>query len=247
MKVSLIMATYNRAGTIADAVASVQRQSHTNLELIVVDGGSTDGTQALLPSLLDSRARFVSGPDDGIYDALNKGMALATGDVIGVIHSDDYFASDDVLAAIVAGFAPGIDAVYGDVDHITNDTPPRLVRAWRSGAYSRARLAWGWMPPHPALFVRSSVITRLGGYNTGFRVAGDYDAILRWFGAGGITPAYVPHVVMKMRVGGASNGSLKALIRKTCEDYRALRHNHIGGLGALIWKNLSKLGQFRLG
>lgn len=139
----------------------------------------------------------------------------------------------------------GVDAVYGDLDYASKDDTTRVVRHWKSGPYSRQRLAWGWMPPHPALFLRRGVVERWGAYDTSYRIAADYDSILRYFGKGGIQPAYLPRVLVKMRVGGESNRSLERIVRKSREDYRALRTNGVGGLGALAWKNLSKLGQFR--
>lgn len=137
-----------------------------------------------------------------------------------------------------------MDAVYGDLDYVAKADTDRVIRHWQSGEYHPARLAWGWMPPHPALFLRRSVIEQWGGYDTRFRIAADYDAILRYFVKGNIRAAYIPRVLVKMRLGGESNRSLARIWRKSYEDYQALRRNDVGGLGALAWKNLSKLGQF---
>ena len=210
-----------------------------------MDGGSTDGTLEVLKAQSASVAVLVSAPDGGIYDALNKGMARATGDVIGVMHSDDFYADDDVLMLVAQAFGdPTVDAVYGDLDYVAKDEPTRIIRRWRSGAYSPRRLARGWMPPHPTLFVRRRVIEQWGGYDTSFRISADYDSILRYFHLGGIRVAYIPRVLVKMRVGGESNRSLSRILRKSREDYRALHGNGVGGVWALAWKNLSKLGQF---
>jgi len=188
---------------------------------------------------------LVSEPDNGIYDALNKGLARASGEIVGVMHSDDFFADEQVLAHVAAAFAdPSVDAVYGDLDYVAKADTGRVIRHWQSGEYSAARLAWGWMPPHPALFLRRTVIEQWGGYDTRFRIAADYDAILRYFGKGNIRAAYIPRVLVKMRLGGESNRSLARIWRKSYEDYQALRRNGVGGLGALAWKNLSKLRQF---
>lgn len=246
MKISVITAVYNRRDTLADAVRSLQAQTHDNFEHVVMDAQSTDGSLDLLEELADARMRIVSERDDGIYDALNKGMARATGDIIGLMHSDDFFASDTVLELVVRAFEESdVDAVYGDLDYVSATDPDRVIRHWVSGEFTRSKLKRGWMPPHPALYVRKEVIDRWGGYDTSYQIAADYDAILRWFGRGRINARYVPQVFVKMRVGGESNRSIERVARKSREDYRALRANKIGGFGALAWKNLSKLGQFR--
>jgi glycosyltransferase len=161
------------------------------------------------------------------------------------VHSDDFFAHDTVLEKVALAFAAtGADAVYGDLDYVAADDPARVIRHWRSGDFSPGSLARGWMPPHPTLFVRRDAVMQLGLYNTAYRIAADYEAILRWFGKGGLSLAYVPEVLVKMRVGGESNRSLGRILSKSREDYRALRTNGVGGVGALAWKNLNKLPQF---
>ena len=150
-----------------------------------------------------------------------------------------------MLADIAAAFAdPEIDAVYGDLDYVAQNDTSRVIRRWRSGEYSRVRLAEGWMPPHPTLYLRRHVIEHWGGFDETFRIAADYNVILRYFGQGRIRPAYVHRVLVKMRVGGESNRSLGRVMRKSREDYRALRRNDIGGFGTLVRKNLGKIGQF---
>lgn len=246
MKISVITAVHNRRDTLADAVRSLQGQTHDNFEHVVMDAQSTDGSLDLLAELADTRMNLVSERDDGIYDALNKGMARATGDVIGLMHSDDFFASDTVLELVAQAFeGRDVDAVYGDLDYVSAADPDRVIRHWASGEFTRSKLKRGWMPPHPALYIRREVVDRWGGYDTDYQIAADYDAILRWFGQGRIKACYVPRVFVKMRVGGESNRSFERVARKSREDYRALRANKIGGFGALAWKNLSKLGQFR--
>ena len=245
MKITIITAVYNRVATIDQALASVAAQTHDDVEHIIVDGASTDGTLAKIHARRSETMQIISEPDQGIYDALNKGVAAATGDVVGLMHSDDFFAHDDVLSQVAARFAAGkCDAVYGDLDYISATDPAKIVRHWASGTYSRERLKYGWMPPHPALFVTREVLSEWGGYDTTYQIAADYDAILRWFWTGQITASYIPEVLVKMRVGGESNRSLGRLARKSREDYRALRSNDVGGIGALAWKNLSKIPQF---
>lgn len=245
MKISIITVAYNSAKTIADTLNSVGVQTHPNVEHIVVDGASTDETLALVRNHPNPNIRLVSEPDKGIYDALNKGIRLATGEVVGFMHSDDLFADAPVLQRVAAAFAdPQIDAVYGDLQYVRKDNHDEVVRYWQAGAFSRTRLRWGWMPPHPTFYVRRSVYARLGMFDTSYRIAADYDCMLRFLGAGDVRVAYIPHVLVKMRLGGASNRSLKNIVQKSREDYHALKSNKVGGLGALVWKNFSKLAQF---
>ena len=245
MKITIITAVYNREKTITNAIASVQSQSHRDIEHLVIDGASTDKTVAVISKLLDDRTHCFSEPDNGIYDALNKGIARASGAVIGMVHSDDFLAHEHVIARVAEAFAdPEIEAVYGDLDYVASEDTSRIIRRWRPDHFSPARLRRGWMPPHPTLFVRQSVFDRLGVYDTRYRIAADYEAILRFFGPGGIKSAYIPEVLVKMRVGGESNGSLHRILHKSWEDYRALRASSIGGVSALLWKNLSKIEQF---
>jgi glycosyltransferase len=245
LKISVVTAVYNNRDTIAQALDSALAQTHPDVELIVIDGGSTDGTHEVLQAYAERLAVLVSEPDSGIYDALNKGIARASGEVVGFLHSDDLFADATVLSRIASAFAdPAVGAAYGDLLYVRKDDPGRVVRTWRSDAFSAARLAHGWMPPHPTFYVRRAVYETLGGYDTTYRIAADYDCVLRLLGKGGVRAAYIPEVLVKMRVGGASNRSLRNIVRKSREDYRALRVNGVGGLGALAWKNLSKLPQF---
>ena len=245
LKISIVTAVYNRASTIEQAIESVQSQNWPNIEHLVVDGGSTDGTLQILQSCIREQTVLISEPDEGLYDALNKGFARATGDVIGVMHSDDFFANDSVLTRVATSFIdPDVGAAYGDLDYVGKSDTSRIIRRWRPGNYNPAKLARGWMPPHPTLYLRRSVIERWGGFDTRYKVAADYDAILRYFGQGKILATYIPHVMVKMRIGGASNRSVSKIWLKTCEDYAALRSNGVGGMGSLIMKNVGKLGQF---
>jgi glycosyltransferase involved in cell wall biosynthesis len=245
MKISIITATMNSADTLDDCLTSVAQQSYPASEHIVIDGSSSDGTLAVLKRHHAKIAALVSEPDRGIYDALNKGLARATGEVVGFLHADDVYADTEVLARIAAAFAdPQVDAVYGDLVYVAKEDTNRVVRHWRAGAYRRERLAWGWMPPHPTLYMRRSAYARYGGFDLRYRIAADYDFMLRVLSRMTGSVVYLPELLVRMRVGGTSNRSFRQLLRKSAEDYRALRANRFGGIGALAWKNISKIPQF---
>jgi glycosyltransferase involved in cell wall biosynthesis len=244
MTISIITAVFNRVSTIGDAINSVQSQTFDDIEHLVIDSKSTDGTLEEINRHRTPGICLISEPDSGIYDALNKGMSRARGDILGVVHSDDFLAHDRVLERVAKAFTdPAIDAVYGDLDYVAADNPDRIVRHWRAGTFMPNKLRRGWMPPHPALFIRRRVVDSFGGYDTQYRIAADYDAILRWFG-GGIRATYIPEVLVKMRIGGESNRSLERILLKSKEDLLALRKNKIGGIGTLALKNISKVPQF---
>ena len=245
MKISVITAVFNRAGTIREAMTSVQRQSYPHVEHVIQDGGSSDGTLEEIAALSNGATCLVSERDNGIYDAINRGISRASGKIIGLMHSDDFFADDRVLAKVAARFDdPQVDGVYGDLQYVSATDPTRVVRHWKSGEYHPFRLSCGWMPPHPTLYLRREVFQRFGLYDTTFSIAADYDAMLRYFAQGHITLAYIPEVMVKMRLGGESNRSLERIFRKSREDFRAIRKNGVGGIGTLAAKNFSKLGQF---
>jgi len=245
MKLSVVTATYNCAETLADCLDSVAGQTHGDVEHIVIDGASSDGTLDLLRSRRAGLAQLVSEPDGGIYDGLNKGIALAGGEVVGFLHGDDVYADAQVLARVAETFAdPAVAAVYGDLEYVSQAEPTRVVRHWHAGNFAPRRLRWGWMPPHPTLFLRRALYARLGVFDTGYRIAADYDLMLRMLTHLEGEVVYLPQVLVRMRLGGVSNRSLRTVVRKSREDYRALRANGVGGVGALAWKNLSKLPQF---
>jgi glycosyltransferase len=249
MIISVITATYNCASTIHGCLDAVAAQSHPNIEHVLIDGASSDGTLALVQARRGQLAVVLSEPDSGIYDALNKGLLRCTGDVVGFLHADDLYAHADVLAHVAAVFAadPAVCAVYGDLHYVRQNDTTQVVRRWQSGRFTPRQLAWGWMPPHPTLYVRREWYARIGGFDTRYRIAADYHSILQLFSHPGFKAVHLPEVLVKMRLGGASNRSAAALLRKSREDWHALRRTGVGvlgGVGALVWKNLSKLGQF---
>ncbi len=245
MKVSVITVAYNSERTIGDTLVSVAAQTHPDIEHLIIDGASRDDTLGVVRRLGTRVAQVVSEPDKGIYDAMNKGIALATGDIIGFLNADDAYASPDSVSAIVAEFLrSGADAVYGDLVYVREDDLSAVVRVWRSGTFDITRLKYGWMPPHPTFYVRRQTMGLLGGFDTRFRISADYDFMLRCLGRPECRVSRVRSVLVRMRTGGASNRSLKALWRKSTEDLRVLRSSGVGALGTLLCKNLRKLPQF---
>ncbi len=248
LKISVISVTWNCIATVDDCLASVSEQTYANCEHVVIDGASIDGTAEFLEGKRSRLAVLVSEPDKGIYDALNKGISRSTGDVVGFLHADDLYAHAGVLADVAHAFDdPTVCAVYGDLQYVKQTDPSQVVRHWESAPFTARRLATGWMPPHPTLYVRREWYERIGGFDTRYRIAADYFSILQLFSHPGFKAVYLPQVMVKMRLGGASNRSIKNMIRKSAEDFDALRRSGFGPLGsviALVSKNLSKVGQF---
>ena len=249
MKVSIITATYNCVSVIEDCLVSVAGQSYENIEHIVIDGSSTDTTLEVLQNHRHALTKIVSEPDGGIYDALNKGIAYSSGEIIGFLHSDDVFSTKDVLKNVVSIFEAddSVSAVYGDLVYVQRSMPDKVVRTWRSSSFSPNFLKNGWMPPHPTLYVRRDWYERIGGFDTRYRIAADYFSILQLFSQPYFKAVYLPEVIINMRLGGASNRSLGAIFRKSLEDWDALRRSGFGVFGAsraLLLKNLSKVSQF---
>jgi glycosyltransferase involved in cell wall biosynthesis len=245
LHISVITAVFNRAATLGESLRSVHSQRWPEIEHIVIDGGSTDGSLAILDQHKSRIAKIVSEPDGGLYDALNKGIRQASGDVIGFMHADDEFATPQALARVAQAFEdPDVGAVYGDLVYVKKNDVSRVVRYWRAGQYQRTQLTQGWMPPHPTFYVRREVYSRFGGFDTRYRIAADYENMLRILWRGRIKAAYIPEVLVRMRVGGISNMSIFNMLHKSREDYAAMRENGIGGLQALLLKNVTKLPQF---
>ena len=248
MILSIITATYNSRTTISDCILSVFEQKFDDLEYRIVDGGSTDGTRDLVLSFQQGIPNFyfISEPDKGIYDALNKGIRMATGDVIGFVHSDDFLAHPGVLSRIARCFEdPKVAGVYGDLLYVDKNNTDKVVRKWKSKEYRPGLLRRGWMPAHPTLYLRKTVYEKHGYFDLNYRIAADYDFMLRILRDPDYRFLYLPEVLVKMRVGGASNRSFKNLMLKSREDLRALRANGIPNpIYALFLKNISKIPQF---
>lgn len=243
LKLSLITVAYNSLPTLQSTVASVLSQKLPNLEYIVIDGASTDGTMEWLAKNNEGITKWVSEKDKGIYDAMNKGLSMATGNIVGFIHADDLFANSEVLTEVVQFFKKkNIDLLYGDLEYISDKEPFKVVRYWKSGSFSISKLRKGWMPPHPTVYFKRDLIALHGGFDVSYLISADYEWLLRVLKRE-LKVGYLPKVMVQMRLGGASNRSLKNLIRKSREDYRALKTHKMGSFFTLINKNTSKLKQ----
>jgi glycosyltransferase involved in cell wall biosynthesis len=242
---SIVTVCLNSAATIGDTLESVNRQTHPAIEHIVVDGGSTDGTQRIVETQGRRVARLVSERDRGIYDAMNKGLALATGDVIGFLNADDTFAGLDSAAHIAAAFRPEVDVCYGDLLYVGARDPSKVIRYWRSQPYRIGLCAGGWAPPHPTLYVRREVLRKVGGFDADMRVAADFEMALRLLDVHRLAPVYLPEVLVHMRVGGVSNRSLKGVLRGHRELASALRrHGFPSGWTWSARRLLARVPQF---
>jgi len=245
-KVSIITVTYNSASTLKDTIKSVSEQTaRQHIEYIIVDGNSSDETLDVIRQNETIIDQWISEPDKGIYDAMNKGLALATGEWVGFLHADDLFNNNRVIEDIIDETKnTNYNAIYANLNYIKPTPPHQTVRYWQSQTFKPCLLKRGWMPPHPTVYIKNNLIKKLGEFNTTFRISADYDYMLRLFSHTDTNSYYINKTMINMRLGGISNNSLLNIIRKSKEDYKALRNNNIGGIGALFVKNFSKLIQF---
>lgn len=249
MKISVITATMNSEKTILGCISSVASQSFVNTEHIIVDGLSTDSTMQIVKNFKGRDVQIISENDCGIYDALNKGISKSTGDVVCFLHSDDLYPHSFVLERVAASFSsnPNLCAVYGDLEYVSKNNVSRVIRKWRSEAFSRSRLERGWMPPHPTLFVKKEHYKDMGGFDISYKISADYLSILKFFTSDDFVTEYIPQVLVTMRLGGVSNRSLSSIIMKTKEDWRAIKYLNLRwdkAVCLLLNKNLSKIRQF---
>jgi glycosyltransferase involved in cell wall biosynthesis len=244
LKISIITVVFNSQNTIERCINSVLGQSFKNIEYIIIDGGSTDDTCRIIENYSENIDVFISQPDNGIYDAMNKGIALATGDVIGTINADDFFADDDVLYNIEKVFAEQDTLIlYGDLDYI--DSREKVIRKWRSGSYRRGKFNWGWMPPHPTFYCKKNLFDQLGVYKLDYGSAGDYELMLRFIHFNNINAYYLNKVLVKMVVGGVSNKSIGNRVQAMRFDLKAMQNNNIFlPIVTLLFKPLRKVTQF---
>lgn len=245
MKISIITATFNSAKTIRDTLESVQAQQYSQVEHIIVDGLSSDGTLPIV-NQYSNIAVVISEKDSGIYDAMNKGIRLASGEVIGILNSDDVYADGNVLNEVAEIFSDDhVDACYADLQYVDELDTTKLVRHWKSGKFNRSSFFYGWMPPHPTLFLRRRVYEKVGLFNLALRTAADYELMLRIFVRHNFNVRYLPRVIVKMRSGGASNASLKRRIEANKEDRLAWKINNLKPyFFTLYLKPIRKIFQF---
>ena len=231
LKVSIITASYNSVRTISDSIESVMMQTYENIEYIIVDGGSEDGTLEIIEKYEEKfgdRLKYISERDKGIYDAMNKGIYLSTGDIVGILNSDDYYTSNDVVERLTAAFDDRtVDAVYGDVHFIRDGQPHKVIRYYSSKKFHPFWLRFGFMPAHPSFYVRRSVYEQAGDYKLDYRIGSDFEMMVRLFRHQRIRAVYVPMDFVTMRMGGASTNGLRSHRLLLQEDTRACRENGI--------------------
>lgn len=244
--ISIITVSYQAASTLETALNSVRRQNIDGLEHIVQDAGSTDDTQDIVSAF--PQVRFVQEADRGIYDGLNKAIKNTKGDVIGLLHADDFYADENVLRRVLAAFEanPDIMGIYGDLRYVSAGDTSKINRHWRAGKFSSIKLKLGWMPPHPTLFLRREVYEELGLFNLEYKISADYDFVIRLFSSHADKIEYLPEVLVHMRTGGISNSGIRNLLLKSQEDLDVARGAGFNARITVFCKVISKLRQFRL-
>ena len=243
MKLTIITIVKNSENTLKKAIDSVLNQTYDNIEYILIDGCSTDGTVDIIQSFGSKIDKFICELDDGIYDAYNKGISLSTGDVIGFLNADDFYISTDTLSHVMDVFdLEESDIVYGDLQYENWDG--KKLRIWKSSTFKPIKLNFGWMPPHPALFIKKSVYLKYGVFNKKYQISGDYDFIMRVFQQSDLKVCYLSEMIVSMITGGKSNKSLKNIVIKMKEDYNIIKKNQKWLFITLFFKNIRKIPQF---
>lgn len=228
MKTTIITVSFNSSATIKETIDSVLRQQYDNIEYIVVDGESTDGTQEIVKSYGSRISKFISEKDEGLYDAMNKGIDMATGDIIGIINSDDIYADSKTISKIASVFnQKKIDIVYGDLYYFKTGFPNIPLRYYKGGIFSLKRVMYGLMPPHPTFFIKKDVYRKFGKFDLKYSLSADFDLILRFLGVHKVAFEYIPEVLVKMRTGGKSTSSLKRTIIMNREDLDSCKENGV--------------------
>ncbi len=241
MKVSIITVCYNSEKTIADALLSISNQDYKNIESVVIDGGSTDKTFEIVRQFADVVKFSVSEPDKGIYDAMNKGLQHCTGDIIGILNSDDMLASPKVISSIVEkiGNLP-LACIYGDLVYVDQVKTNKIIRYWKSGSGSPRKFYFGWMPPHPGFYITRQVLEKCGEYNIDFPVAADYEYMLRVMVRYNIPSIYLPLILVKMRLGGLSNQSVASRKSSFIENHLAWKVNNLKPYFFTVWLKIAR-------
>jgi len=248
MKISIITVTLNSASVINHCLDSVQHQKHDNIEHIIIDGASTDGTLSLLESKREQFKFLISETDKGIYDAMNKGIKIATGDIIGFLNSDDFYASNNVLSRVASIFKDNsyLDSCYADLAYVDSFDISKNIRYWKSSKFVSSLFSKGWCPPHPTFFVRRSVYQRFGNFNLHYRIASDVELMIRFLEVQKINSRYIPELWIKMRLGGTTNKSFKNIVMQNKEVLHALKsHNlYVNWISFFIHKIINRVLQF---
>lgn len=243
MKISIITVTYNSEKTLRDTLESVESQTYKNIEYIIVDGGSSDHTIELVNNCSTRVSKCISEKDQGIYDALNKGINLATGDVVGFIHSDDILARPDIIELIAREFQHSqADIVYGDLVFVEKENINTIKRYWKSGPFKKYKISLGWAPPHPSFYIKRDLYLDNGFFDLSFRIAADYDQMIRMFRRDNVKVSYIPEVFVKMRLGGEST-KIDNAISSTNEIVRVMKKQKIKWQFAIFVRKISKLTQ----
>jgi glycosyltransferase involved in cell wall biosynthesis len=245
-KITVITVCYNSAATIGDTLAAVSRQGYKNVEHLIVDGASTDGTVEIVRQWAGHPVVMTSEPDKGIYDAMNKGLARATGDVIGFLNADDFYADSSALEKIAAAFQDKqTEACFGDLVYVSKDNR-QVVRFWRSRAFVKGAFAKGWCPAHPTFYIRRSALDRCGVFDRAFKLASDVEFMMRYLENGDVRSVYIPAVIVRMRVGGATNQSWRNVLQQNKEVLLALRKNNVpfSTIGFVSCKLQNRLWQY---
>jgi len=245
MKVSIITVTYNSEATIRNTLSCIAQQDYPDIEHIIIDGLSDDSTLKIVQNF-PHVAKVISEKDEGMYDAMNKGIATASGEIIGILNSDDVYANNEVISTVVSAFNNDkADVCYADLQYVNQQNLDKVVRTWKSGNFSGKSFYWGWMPPHPTFFVRKEVYEKSGLFNTKLKSAADYEIMLRILLKYKMSASYIPQVIVKMRAGGKSNASFSNRIKANKEDRLAWKLNGLRPyFFTLYLKPLRKVSQF---
>ena len=246
MKISIITVCRNAESTIETTVQSVMNQDYRNIEYILIDGKSSDKTVSIIEKYKNRISKLISEKDDGMYFALNKGIRLATGDVIGFLHADDFYANEKIISRVAKEMdSKKVDSIYGDLQYVSKENPQKIFRHWKSQPYNTSLFLKGWMPPHPTFFVKRKCYEQFGAFNTTFSIAADYELMLRFLYKNKISTSYIPEVLVKMRTGGISNVTFKSRIKANREDKLAWKINGLEAASfTFLVKPLSKVKQF---
>lgn len=246
VKVSIITVVFNNKDFIEAAIKSVLAQTYKDIEYIVIDGGSTDGTKEIIEKYRDKISKFISEPDKGIYDAMNKGIEMATGDIVGLMNSDDFYANEFVVEKIVKKFAEtNAECLWSDLTYVDRKNINKNVRFWKSSEYEEGKFKMGWYPPHSTFFVKKEIYKKYGLFNLDFKIAADIEIMLRFLEKFKISSTYIPEVLIKMRTGGASAKNIRNIIRANIEVYRAWKINGLNvSFLTIILKPMLKIFQF---